>query len=191
MKLVVGLGNPGSRYQGTRHNIGFMILAELARRHTGAKPKNKFHGELLEARVLADTVLFLCPSTYMNRSGISVSEAVRFYKIPHENVLVVCDDLNLPFSRLRFRTDGGAGGQKGLIDIIRLLGTESFPRLRFGIGRPPQAMDPADYVLARFIEEEQSRLPQVLKRAADAVEIWIAYGTVEAMNRFNGQQDDD
>ena len=188
MKLVVGLGNPGSRYWATRHNVGFMVLAELASRHCpGEKPKNKFHGELLEAKIRTDNLLLLCPSTYMNRSGLSVSEAVRFYKIPHEDLLVVCDDLNLPFAKLRMRSDGSSGGQKGLDDVIRLLGTDRFSRLRFGIGRPPGPVDAADYVLARFFEEEQIQLPQALKRAADAVETWVAYGTAESMNRFNGQ----
>ncbi|HBT78296.1 MAG TPA: aminoacyl-tRNA hydrolase [Planctomycetaceae bacterium] len=187
MKLVVGLGNPGANYRQTRHNIGFMILAELAGRYVNGKPKNKFHGELLEVGIRDEAVLLLCPSTYMNRSGVSVSEAVRFYKIPFDEVLIVCDDLNLPFSKLRIRADGSAGGQKGLLDVARMLGTEAFPRLRFGIGRPPGMMDAADYVLARFVEEEWKQLPSALKRAADAVEAWIVYGTAEAMNRFNGQ----
>ena len=187
MKFVVGLGNPGSQYRATRHNIGFMILAELASRWASGKPKAKFHGELLEATIGGHAVQLLCPSTYMNRSGLSVSEAVRFYKLPLEELLVVCDDMNLPFAKLRIRVDGSAGGQKGLADIIRQLGTEGFARLRFGIGRPPDRVDPADYVLARFFEEEQTALPQALKRAADAVETWIVSGTAESMNRFNGQ----
>lgn len=187
MKLVVGLGNPGAQYHGTRHNIGFMILAELAGRAAAGKPRNKFHGEAIECPIAGQGVLLLCPTTYMNRSGISVSEAVRFYKIPHEDLLVVCDDLNLPFAKLRLRSEGTSGGQKGLDSIIQFLGGNRFARLRFGIGRPPERIDAADYVLARFFEEEQKQLPQALKRAADAVETWLSAGTAEAMNRYNGQ----
>jgi PTH1 family peptidyl-tRNA hydrolase len=187
MKLIVGLGNPGAQYRSTRHNIGFMVLAELASRWTQSKPKAKFHGELLETSIGKNVVQLLCPSTYMNCSGLSVSEAVRFYKMSLNDLLVVCDDMDLPFAKLRFRADGSAGGQKGLADIVRQLATDKFSRMRFGIGRPPAHIDAADYVLARFLDNEQSTLPQALKRAADAVETWVVSETTEAMNKFNGQ----
>ena len=123
----------------------------------------------------------------MNRSGLSVSEAVRFYKIANEDVLIVCDDLNLPFSKLRMRSEGGSGGQKGLADIIRCQGTEKIPRLRIGIGEPPGQMDAADFVLMNFTEKERPDLAVVLKEAADAVEFWLSAGINEAMNRYNGK----
>ena len=136
MKLVVGLGNPGRQYQDTRHNIGYMILAELAMRIGNVNPITRFQGEIVETKIGDEQVILLSPTTYMNRSGLSVSEAVRFYKLPLELLLVICDDLNLPFGKLRMRTSGSSGGQKGLSDIIQKLGTDVFCRLRFGIDRP-------------------------------------------------------
>ncbi len=185
MKLVVGLGNPGSRYQGTRHNVGFMVLAEMATRFPKEKPRSRFHGDVLDIRFGTEQVLLLGPTTYMNRSGLSVAEAAKFYKIEPKDVLIVCDDLNLPFSKLRFRAEGGSGGQKGLADIIRMLGTETVHRLRIGIGGPPGQMDAADYVLMNFTEKERPELAVVLKQAADAVECWIVAGIQEAMNKYN------
>ena len=188
MKLVVGLGNPGAKYRQTRHNVGYMTLAELAGRYPGCSPKAKFHGDFLDIRDRSgQTVYLLCPTTYMNRSGLSVAEAAKFYKIIPENVLVVCDDLNLPFAKLRMRSEGGSGGQKGLADIIRCLGTEKFPRLRFGIGEPPGQMDAANFVLMNFTEKERPELAVTLKEAADAVELWLSTGIGEAMNRYNGK----
>ncbi len=191
MKLVVGLGNPGAKYRRTRHNVGYMVLAELASRFAsagGATPRSKFHADFIDTRDRSGKpVSLLCPTTYMNRSGLSVSEATRFYKIPSEDILVVCDDLNLPFSRLRVRSEGGSGGQKGLADIIRCLGTEKIPRLRVGIGEPPGNMDAAGYVLMNFTEKEQSDLAITVKEAADAVELWLSDGVGETMNRYNGK----
>jgi PTH1 family peptidyl-tRNA hydrolase len=123
----------------------------------------------------------------MNRSGLSVAEAVKFYKIEYSDLLIVCDDLNLPFGKLRLRAEGGSGGQKGLADIIRMLGTESVSRLRVGIGGPPGQMDAADYVLMNFTEKERPELVVVLKQAADAVEHWIAHGIQQAMNKYNAK----
>lgn len=190
MKLVVGLGNPGAKYRQTRHNVGYLILSELATRHAlGNTPKAKFHGDLLDIRdKQGNTVLLLCPTTYMNRSGLSVSETARFYKISTENILVVCDDLNLPFTKIRLRKEGGSGGQKGLADIIRMLGTEKFPRLRLGIGQPPGKMDASDFVLMNFTEKERSELSVSLKETADAVECWFNRGIDEAMNQYNMNQ---
>ena len=122
MKLVVGLGNPGRRYEGTRHNVGYAILAELARRYGLTPPKAKFHGEVVEAELGGQKALLLSPTTFMNRSGTSVQEAMSFYKLPNEEMLVLCDDLNLPVGKLRFRAGGSSGGQKGLDDIIAKTG---------------------------------------------------------------------
>ena len=185
MKLVVGLGNPGTRYQGTRHNIGYMVLSEVASRFPKEKPKARFHGDFLNVHLGSNQLLLLCPTTYMNRSGLSVAEAVKFYKIEPTDLLVACDDLNLPFGKLRIRADGSDGGQKGLANVIRMVGTEAVPRLRVGIGSPPGQMDAADYVLMNFTEKERPELLVVLKQAADAVLHWAVNGIQQAMNKFN------
>ncbi|MDR0520270.1 MAG: aminoacyl-tRNA hydrolase [Planctomycetaceae bacterium] len=189
MKLIVGLGNPGAKYRNTRHNAGFMVLAEYAKQHAaGEKPQAKFHGELVRFPARnGETICLLAPSTFMNRSGISVAEAVQFYKIPLPDILIVCDDLNLPFGKLRFRSGGSSGGQKGLADILRAAGTEDVPRLRIGIGSPPGQMDAADYVLMNFTEKEQTDWDVTVKLAADAVDCWIDKGLAEAGNLFNGR----
>ena len=171
----------------TRHNAGWMVLAELAKQFPGNSPQKKFHGDLLTIRTLeGESVLLLAPTTYMNRSGLSVGEAVGFYKMLSADVLVVCDDLNLPLSKLRFRSEGSSGGQKGLSDILKVLGTEKIPRLRIGIGSPPGQMDAADYVLMNFTEKERPDMEITIKQAADAVLYWVNKGIGEAMNRYNG-----
>jgi PTH1 family peptidyl-tRNA hydrolase len=159
MKLIVGLGNPDARYRMTRHNVGYMVLAELASQFSAGKPQNKFRGELASIREPnGESILLLAPTTYMNRSGLSVGDAVGFYKLSPSDVLIVCDDLNLPLNRLRFRSEGSSGGQKGLADIIRSLGTDKVPRLRIGIGSPPGQMDASDYVLMNFTEKERPEM---------------------------------
>jgi peptidyl-tRNA hydrolase, PTH1 family len=185
MKLVVGLGNPGRRYEGTRHNVGFRVAAELAAKHAATKPRNAFQGELVEATIDAEKLLLLCPHTLMNLSGGSVLAARDFYKIPDEDLLIVSDDLNLPLGKLRFRKSGSSGGQRGLQDIVRRLGTDEIPRLRIGIGDPPAGRDAADYVLGRFTKGEKPEIDVAVGRAADAVEIWIREGIAVAMNRYN------
>lgn len=185
MKLVVGLGNPGRQYRETRHNIGYMILAELAMRAAPIKSKIRFQGETVEMKIGDEQVLLLSPTTFMNRSGLSVSEAVRFYKLPLENLLVLCDDLDLPFGKLRMRASGGSGGQKGLADIIQKLGTEVFCRLRFGIDRPFGPIDTSNYVLSGFFPDERKKLPDLRIEAANAVECWVKNGPQEAMNKYN------
>ena len=185
MKLIVGLGNPGRKYQGTRHNVGFAVLAELARRFATGRPKSKFHGEVVEADVDGQQALLLGPETYMNHSGASVQAARDFYKLPHEALLVVCDDLNLPLAKPRFRARGSSGGQKGLADVIRRLGTEEFSRLRIGIGPPPEGWDATDYVLGRFTPEEKPDMEKAILRAADAVVVWARQGIERCMNQYN------
>ncbi|MGH7128087.1 MAG: aminoacyl-tRNA hydrolase [Planctomycetaceae bacterium] len=185
MKAVVGLGNPGLKYQKTRHNVGYEVLAELARRLGGGRPTIKFEAETVEVRLGDEKVLLVAPQTYMNRSGRSVRQAVDFFKLPLDDLLIVCDDMNLDCGRLRLRGAGSAGGQKGLADIIRHLGTEAFPRLRLGIGRPPGRMAATDYVLSRFRSEETEAIEHALALAADAVETWVGDGLDAAMNRFN------
>lgn len=185
MKVVVGLGNPGLKYRGTRHNVGFEVLAELARRTGAPKPKVKFEAELVETTLSGEKVLLVAPHTYMNLSGRSVRQAVDFYQLPLDDLLVVCDDLNLDVGRLRLRPGGSAGGQKGVADIIRHLGTEQFPRLRIGIGRPPGQMDAADYVLGRFSKQEREQVDHAVIAAADGVEQWVRAGISAAMNQVN------
>lgn len=185
MKLVVGLGNPGRRYEETRHNIGFAVLAELAREFATSRPKSKFHGEVVEADLGGEKALLLSPVTYMNNSGSSVQAARDFYKLPNEELLVICDDLNLPLAKLRFRAKGSSGGQKGLEDIIRKLGTEEFSRLRIGIGSPPDGWDPTDYVLAKFARHQIAEIEEAIRRAADAVALWAREGIQNCMNRYN------
>ena len=186
MKLVVGLGNPGRRYEQTRHNVGFAVLGELAKRFGRGGVRSRFQGETVEADLGGQQALLLCPQTFMNRSGISVQEARSFYKIPLEDLLIVCDDLNLPLGKLRFRPGGSAGGQKGLEDIIRRLGAEEFPRLRLGIGNAPQGWDWAAFVLSKFTQEETPAVEEAVRLAVDAVADWARHGVPYCMNRYNG-----
>ncbi len=185
MKLIVGLGNPGRKYEGTRHNVGFEVIAELAKRVGFGRPKSKFHGEIAEVSIRNRKTLLLWPLTFMNVSGQSVGEAVDFYKLPLEDLLIVCDDLNLPTGRIRLRPGGSAGGQNGVKDIIRRLGDQQFARLRVGIDRPPPKWDAADYVLGKFGAEDSLIVQKAIGLAADAAETWVAEGTQIAMNLFN------
>jgi PTH1 family peptidyl-tRNA hydrolase len=190
MKVVVGLGNPGQEYQKTRHNVGFRVVAELASRHGGAKPRSNFEAEVVDIVLAGEKTLLVAPMTYMNLSGRSVRQLVDFYKLPLDDMLVVCDDMNLETARLRLRRSGSAGGQKGLGDIMTRLGTEDFARLRIGIDRPPGRMSSTDYVLGKFRKEEVEPIEHAVILAADAVELWIREGIVTAMNRVNAPQPD-
>jgi PTH1 family peptidyl-tRNA hydrolase len=188
MKLVVGLGNPGSEYQNTRHNAGFMVVDRLCRALApNESVKGRFNAATVEARVGEQRCLLLKPTTYMNRSGASVAEAVRFFKLQIDaDMLVVVDDLYLPVGSIRIKPAGGAGGHNGLTDISRVLGTDNYPRLRVGIGAKPDFMDQADYVLSRFTEAETPEIASGLDRAAKAGESFIRDGLAAAMNKFNG-----
>jgi peptidyl-tRNA hydrolase, PTH1 family len=186
MKLIVGLGNPGRRYAGTRHNVGWQVVAELARRCGAGAPRVKFQGELVEALVAGEKTLLLCPQTYMNASGASVQPARDFYQLENRDLIVVCDDFSLPLGRLRFRAKGSSGGQRGLEDIIRRLGTEEFPRLRLGIGTPPPNWDAVDFVLSRFDERERAEIDLAIGHAAEALADWVREGLAYCMNHYNG-----
>jgi len=185
MKLIVGLGNPGRKYAGTRHNVGFEVLAELAKRLGADKPKSRFDGELTEAQIDSQRVLLLWPLTYMNNSGGCVQPTRDFYKVASEDLLVVCDDVSLPTGKLRLRAKGSSGGQKGLKDIIGRLGTEEFPRLRIGIGTQPPGWELADYVLSKFSSDEEPVVREAISKAADAAIDWIRSGLAPAMNKYN------
>jgi len=186
MKLIVGLGNPGRKYQGTRHNVGFQVIAELHQRFGSPQPSAKFNSELVQINVDSGNRLLLqSPLTFMNLSGQAVRGAMDFYKIERADLLVVCDDFHLDLGRLRFRPGGSAGGQNGLKDIIQKLGSPDFARLRVGVGKPPAGWDVANYVLSKFRDEETADLEKSILRAADGVQTWLQHGTQESMNRFN------
>lgn len=185
MKLIVGLGNPGAKYKDTRHNVGFETAALLARRFGTSPARAKFQGELVEATIAGQKTLILTPLTFMNLSGMSVLATRDFYKIETQDLLVVCDDFNLPLAKIRLRAKGSAGGQKGLDDTIRRLGTEEVPRLRIGIGAPPPGRDVAAYVLSKFTSEEQPEIAAAIQQAADAAASWAERGIQPAMNQYN------
>lgn len=186
MKMVVGLGNPGSKYSGTRHNVGFYVVELLAKRWLADGVQNKFQADFVSVHKAGTKVLLVKPLTYMNRSGEAVQQLCRFYQVEPADVAVICDDMNLPLGRIRWRAGGSAGGQKGLADIIQRLGTDQVPRLRIGVDRPPGRMDPAAWVLAQFRSEERDEVELVCQTAADSVETWLAEGVSGASNRYNG-----
>jgi peptidyl-tRNA hydrolase, PTH1 family len=185
VKLVVGLGNPGSRYAETRHNVGFMVVDRLAQRHGAAVSKKQCSGLVGFAEWPGEKLCLAKPQTYMNLSGETVGCLARYYKVPLTGLLVVYDDLDLPLGRLRLRDGGSAGGHRGMESIIAVLGTQQFPRLRIGIGRPGET-DTVDHVLGRFSSDERAMVTETLDRAADAVEVALRDGLVRAMNEFNG-----
>jgi PTH1 family peptidyl-tRNA hydrolase len=169
--------------------VGFDVLAELVCRFQPGKPQIKFQSEVHEVFVGGCKVLLVAPQTFMNRSGIAVQQWAGFFQIDAVDIVVICDDMNLPIGKLRWRGSGSAGGQKGLADILQKLGTEQVPRLRMGVGRPPGQMDPAGWVLSRFRSEEKSDAELMTKLAADSVEMWIKDGLVNVMNRYNRSSD--
>ncbi|UCC64699.1 MAG: aminoacyl-tRNA hydrolase [Anaerolineae bacterium] len=182
--LVVGLGNPGCKYARNRHNVGFVTVDRLAQRHGLTFARQKGRAKIVEGAIAGQRTVLAKPQTYMNLSGESVARLARFFKIPSEHMLVVYDDLDLPLARLRLRPDGGSGGHKGLKSIIERLGTQAFPRLRIGIGRPVHG-DPVDYVVQDFTADEWIDMDVALDRAVTAVEHWLAHGVDAAMNVFN------
>jgi PTH1 family peptidyl-tRNA hydrolase len=185
MKLIVGLGNPGDKYKETRHNVGFEVVSRLAKRFAVGTPRARFQGETAEATIAEQKVLLLTPLTFMNASGGSVLAARDFYKIENTDVLVICDDFNLPLAKLRLRAKGSAGGQNGLADVIRRLGTEEVPRLRIGVGAPVEGRSATGHVLGRFLKDEQPIIAEALDRAADAAATWVKSGLEAAMNQYN------
>lgn len=182
--LIVGLGNPGRKYRGNRHNIGFMAVDRLAQAHgiQGGKVQNK--AIVADGRIAGKKVILAKPQTYMNASGDAVGPLASYYQIPHENILVIYDELDLPFGAIRLREKGGAGGHNGMKSIINHLG-QDFPRMRLGIGRPPGQMPPHAYVLQDFRPEELPLLNDILDEAVRAVETWLQDGIQLAMSRHN------
>ncbi len=187
IKLVVGLGNPGQRYEQNRHNVGFQVVDLLARRWQSIFTPWKGKSFVASCVRQGFKVILLKPQVFMNLSGESVSTLVRFYRLELNNLLLVYDDLDLPTGVIRLRPGGGAGGHKGVKSVIAALGSQQFPRLRVGIGRPPGRLEPAAYVLQNFSRAEEEIMGVTRELAADAVESWLREGLEQAMNNFNAQ----
>ena len=184
--LVVFLGNPGLRYEGTRHNAGFMTADALARKKNININRSRFRALTATCTMGSETVMLMKPQTYMNLSGEAVGQAARFYKIPADHVLVVSDDISLPIGGIRIRTKGSAGGHNGLKNIISVLGTEEFPRIRLGVGAPPHPdYEMMDWVLSAFKDQDAVDMADSVSRAADAVECFITKGPEKAMNLYS------
>ena len=194
MKLVVGLGNPERSYNGTRHNVGFEVIDQLASRLGWTKPgdfdrvaRSKFDGLAFDGVVGNEKLVLLKPTTYMNLSGRSVQSAMAFYQLSPADIMVVLDDLALPVGRLRIRGSGSSGGHNGLKDIERALATSDYPRLRIGIDPAPPRVAGKDYVLGKFTPEQRQLLEPTLARACGAIVTWIDKGITTAMNQFNAE----
>ena len=185
--LIVGLGNPGEKYENTRHNVGFRVIDELAERQNAPVQKLKFKALTNLLTISGEKVLVMKPITYMNLSGEAVHEAAAFYKVPPERILVISDEVALAPGKLRVRRSGSAGGHNGLKNIIAHLGSDQFPRIRLGVGSKPHPdYDMADWVMGRFQGEDKKAVEEAVKRAADAAECLIREGVDRAMNQYNG-----
>ncbi len=182
--LLAGLGNPGKQYERTRHNIGFMVADEIAGRLQGSGTLRRFDAEIMERTTSLGRVIMLKPQTFMNLSANAVAPALRWYRVSHDHFLVIYDDLDLPFGRIRLRPSGSSGGHNGVESIVKSLGTDRFPRLRLGIGRSDHSST-VGYVLSRFTRDEEKELKEVVSRAADAALVWHFQGIDAAMNEFN------
>ena len=184
MKLVIGLGNPGKNYIHTRHNLGFRVIDELIKTNDFNPRIRRLKYDIYRGIISNEETVLLKPRTYMNNSGGAVRNFLGYTNEPLENILVVCDDFNLPFGKLRVRPGGSTGGHKGLESIIQQLGTEVIPRLRIGIGLPPSA-EAVEYVLENFSRQEEKELPVIINEAVEAIKTWISDGIEVSMNKFN------
>jgi len=187
MHLVVGLGNPGEQYQDNRHNLGFKVVDELRARARGPVSRAKFGAELREVTLVGERLLLCKPMEFMNVSGQAVARVAGFWKVPEADVIVVHDELDLPFGRLKLGVGGGHGGHNGVRSMLADLGGTGFARVRVGVGRPAAGRDPADYLLSDFSRAEDKELPALVGLAADAIEMIVSKGLPTAMNRFNGK----
>ncbi len=186
MKLVVGLGNPGRDYRWTRHNVGFLLLDELAGRHGIALSKRGLQSVYGRGKIGKEEVILAKPQTFMNLSGEAVGRLLRFFKIPSENLIVIHDDLDLPLGAVRIRVRGGHGGHKGIQSILQSLGSDEFVRLKVGIGRPAQGgQDPADFVLEPLNSAEKKLFQEMIREKAEVAEALLQEGSQEAMNRYH------
>lgn len=186
MKVIVGLGNPGTRYARTRHNAGFDVVDVLAARQRLSWDTRRFHALIASGTLDAEKLLLVKPQTFMNESGVSVAEVVRFYKLQPADLLVICDDLDLPRGKVRLRPNGSAGGQHGLESIMQHLGSNGFARIKVGVGRPEHGrMDNIDFLLSAPRGDEQIEFERAIERAAEVALSWLSEGAQVAMNRFN------
>ncbi|NMA91181.1 MAG: aminoacyl-tRNA hydrolase [Amphibacillus sp.] len=185
MKCIVGLGNPGRKYQKTRHNVGFMVIDELLNRHGWSLDKKKFNGHYCLESLYGEKVVLLQPQTYMNLSGDSVKPLLDFYQIEPNQLLVIYDDLDLPIGKVRLRQTGGHGGHNGMRSIIQTLGTKQFNRIRIGIDRPQTGITVTDYVLGKFSKTESGLVSDSISIAADACEAWMDKPFLDVMNAYN------
>lgn len=186
--LIVGLGNPGEKYDRTRHNIGFMVVDHIleAWGRGGRFANNaRIGGEVEKVERASKTLWLLKPQSFMNRSGVPVQAASRFYRVPHQNILVVCDDVNLPFGTVRIRAEGSGGGHNGLKSIQDALGGTDYPRMRLGVGGGVAGRDLSGWVLARFPESDMAKMPELLGHCAQAVEVWLSRGIEVSMSLYN------
>jgi peptidyl-tRNA hydrolase, PTH1 family len=184
--LLIGLGNPGREYKDTRHNFGFMLIDRIAVRLNARGMKVQSKAIVMTSAYEERKLILAKPQTFMNLSGQSVQGLAHFYKVPFTNMMILSDDLDIPFGTIRIRGSGGPGGQRGLSSILEKLGTKDIPRLRLGIGRPPGRMDPAAYVLQNFSRDEMQTLSEVLDHGTEAVFAFVTHGLNKAMNEFNG-----
>lgn len=185
MKVIVGLGNPGRQYVGTRHNVGYAVVDLLAGSPRAGRPQERFQAAIIEVAEDPEKVLLVKPLTYMNLSGQAVRQLLDYYKLEVGSLLVVCDDFNLPLGKLRLRARGTHGGHNGLRNIQEHLGTNEYGRLRVGVGAPP-GEDAVDHVLGRFRSSELPVIQDAVQQAAQAAVVWVAQGIEVCMNRFNG-----
>ncbi len=185
MKIIAGLGNPGREYAGTRHNVGFSAITELSDHYGIAVDTKKHKGLIGKGRIEGESVILVMPQTYMNLSGECLREVLAFYKLPPEELIVLCDDISLPVGKIRIRTKGSAGGHNGLKSIISCTGSDAFQRIKIGIGEKPPRMDLADYVLSRFLKEEQPVIRESVARTREALAVLLRTGPEAAMNQFN------
>jgi len=183
--LIAGLGNPGEEYENNRHNIGFMVLNRFATKYGEVFSKYEKQALIAKFHFNNNRLLLVKPQTFMNRSGKAIGGLVRYYKIPLDNLMVVYDDIDLPFGAIRIRPSGGAGGHKGLDSVINQLGTDIFPRMRLGIGRPPGIQNAASYVLKDFLHSESDILEILLEKSYDAIMVFLQHGIETAMNKYN------
>ena len=189
--LIVGLGNPGKKYTNTRHNIGFRCADALVQAHgLSYERKKQSKAKYADGTIMGKRIMIAKPQTFMNLSGSAVQGLVNFYQIPPEQIIIIYDDLDLSPGTLRIRPKGGTGGHRGMTDIIQKIGTNDFPRIRFGIGRPPERMDPAAFVLRPFDDDEECMVKETVKRVIKTIDMWLTDGIDMAMNTYNGSADD-
>lgn len=186
VKCIIGLGNPGKQYENTRHNVGFMAIDKISEEFGVSVSQLKWHALIGDVRIGSDRVILIKPQTYMNNSGIAVREIVNFYKLESEDIVVICDDIDINFGKIRIRKNGTAGTHNGLKSIVKELGTSNFVKLKVAVGHKPEKMDLADFVLSKFTSEDKKIIDEEIDGVKDAAIMTIKNGVDSAMNEFNG-----